>query len=237
MKLLTSSQTPSRFVIDAKTEVIALQYGRLVAEMREPGWNFLPCWGRDLKKVSTAQQSISLPNMNVADYNGNPIVASAVVQYTIVDPKKAILSVDNCGLFVKLQAVVVLRQVVAQYPYESDHEHQSLRNNSTNINTQLAETLQALVNGVGCRIDAFRIDELSYAREIASIMLRKQAALSTVSARKMIVESAVGISCDAVSHLQSTGLRVSQEQQADMVVKMMAVICAGKDVVPTLDIN
>jgi regulator of protease activity HflC (stomatin/prohibitin superfamily) len=220
--------------LDAKTEVIALQYGRLVAEIREPGWNFLSCWGRKITRISTAQISISLHDVKVADYEGNPIVVSAVVLFQVTDPKKAVLDIQDSYSFVRLQASTVLRQVVAQYPYQCANESQSLRGNMANINVQLADTLNGLVLIAGCKINTFRIDELAYAPEVAALMLRKQAAAATVKARKLIVESAVEIAADALDHLRAQGTAMLPEQRADLVINLMTTICAGKDVVPTL---
>ena len=223
--------------MDAKTEVIALQYGRLVAEVKEPGCNFLSCFGRDLIKVSTAQISTNLPNVKVADYNGNPIIVSAVVQYEIVDAKKAVLDVQNFSEFVRLQASTVLRQVVAQYPYDSSHDHLSLRTNITTVNEQLATTLNGLVGIAGCRILSFRIDELAYSPEVAAIMLRKQAAQAIVSARKLIVESATGMACDAIKQMEAGGSFLNDEDRTNMVINMISVLCSNKDVVPTMSIT
>ncbi len=58
-----------------------------------------------------------------------------------------------------------------------------------------------------------------------------------MQARRLIVESAVGISCDAVVQLEQSGVSVSEEEKGELVTKMMAVICSGKDVIPTLSIN
>lgn len=223
--------------MNAKTEVIALQYGRLVAEIKEPGWTFLSCWGRELTHVSTSQVSISLPNIKVADHNGNPVVLSAVVQINVVDAKKAVLDIQNYLQYVRLQAVTVLRQVVAQYPYESDESHLSLRSNASNINDQLAHTLNQLTAIAGVDVLSFRIDEIAYATEIAPLMLRKQAAIAMMSARKLIVDSAVNIACDAVDQLEHRGTVLTLEEKGDVIVNLMTVISSGRDVQPTLGLQ
>lgn len=220
--------------MNAKTEVIALQYGRLVAEIKEPGWTFLSCWGRELTHVSTAQISISLPDVKVADHDGNPVVLSAVVQIHVVDAKKAVLDVESYLQYVRLQAVTVLRQVVAQYPYESDQHHLSLRSNASNINNQLAETLNHLTAIAGVEVLSFRIDEIAYATEIAPLMLRKQAAVAMMSARKLIVDSAVSIACDAVDQMEHRGTVLTAEEKSDIIVNLMTVISSGRDVMPTI---
>lgn len=217
--------------------MIALQYGRLVAEVKEPGWSFLSCWGQQLFKVSTAQLSINLPNVKVADHNGNPIIVSAVLQMEVVDAKRAVLDVQDYMSFVRSQAVTVLRQVLAQYPYESDDDHISLRSNTTTINAQLASTLNELTAIAGCRILSVRLDELAYATEIAALMLRKQAAQAVMSARHLIVESAVSIAVEAVERMEREGTPLTVDQRGDLVVNLMTVICSGKDAVPTLPLQ
>lgn len=224
--------------MDAKTEVIALQYGRLVAELKEPGWEFLSCWGRELKVVSTADIAIDLPEVTVADHDGNPIDVSAVVTIRVVDAKRAVLNVENYQDFVELQALTVLRQVAAQYPYRSnDPAYPSLKDNAKTVQDQLAHTLGQLTTIAGVHVVSFRLDEITYSTDIAAVMLRKQTASAMLSARKLIVDSAVSIACEAADAMVRGGMALSAEQQGDLIVNLISTICAGRDVAPTLSLD
>lgn len=227
----------SWFVVDTRTEAIVLECGRLVAEHKNPGWTFQSIWGRTLYWVPTSQISCDLPTIKVADHNGSPIVVSAVVTYSVVDAKKAVLKIDNYAQYVRLQAAIVLREVASMYPYDSEEDTPSLRNNIANISDQLADKLDELVAIAGCKISSFRIDELSYAPEISAVMLRKQAATALIAARNLVVKSAVDIACDSIMQLELGGMHFSDEAKADLAISMVTTMCSDNAVHVTLPLH
>ena len=75
---------------------------------------------------------------------------------------------------------------------------------------------------------SFRLDEISFSPEIASLMLKRQAAKAVVEARKVIVEGAVGLTQSALAALRTRGLKLSQEQTSRMVSNLLTVLCSSE---------
>ena len=74
------------------------------------------------------------------------------------------------------------------------------------INKVLQNELSNRLINAGIEVQEARITELSYASEIANAMLKKQAALATVSARDTIVQGAVGIVGHAIKSLNEKNI-------------------------------
>ena len=66
----------------------------------------------------------------------------------------------------------------------------------------------------GVLVEAFELSDLSYAPEIAQVMLVRQQAKAMVDARKTIVEGAVGIVSDAIAGLGAVGIEMSTQEKA-----------------------
>lgn len=81
---------------------------------------------------------------------------------------------------------------------------------------------------------AFSLNDLSYAPEIASLMLVRQQASATVDARKMIVTGAVSIACDALDGLAARGKTVKAEDQSRFLSNLVLVIASESKPLPTL---
>lgn len=104
--------------VQQKTEAVTLHFGKYTGTAREPGCHFINVFGRDLRFISTAAQSIDLPLLKALDVNGNPLLVSAMVVFHVRHTKRAAIDVVNVNEFVKLQATAVLKRIAARYPYE-----------------------------------------------------------------------------------------------------------------------
>ena len=76
-----------------------------------------------------------------------------------------------------------------------------------------------------------------YAPEIASSMLKKQAAAAIVDARELIVKGAVGISQEAIASLEKSGLQMSDEEKFSLVSSLLIVVSGEKDATPVLKVG
>jgi hypothetical protein len=81
-----------------------------------------------------------------------------------------------------------------------------------------------------------RISHLAYAPEIAGAMLQRQQASAVVSARKLIVEGAVGMVEMALARLAEKGVvHLDEERKAAMVSNLLVVLCGEKSVSPVVN--
>jgi hypothetical protein len=175
----------SCFVLGPKEEAVLLNFGSFNGVARDPGCHYVCCMGRTILKTSTKVQSMVLPTSKTIDRDGNPLVVSGVLSYQVRNAKKALLDIENVTSFIRTQSIAALKQIVARYPYEGDE--MCLKNNADAIALELVTRLQSRVQIAGLTVLTFTFNEISYATEIASAMLKKQQAQAILSARSAIV--------------------------------------------------
>jgi len=104
------------------------------------------------------------------------------------------------------------------------------------INKSLADEIRERLNLVGIEILEARISNLSYAPEIAAIMLQRQQAQAIIAARKKIVEGAVGMVEMALQQLSDHKVvEMSDDQKAGMVSNLMVVLCSETSTSPVIN--
>jgi len=197
--------------------------------------------------VSKAKITTELPITKVIDKNGNPVMVSGVVFYYFRNTRKAALDVLDNQVFVKDQATAVMKQIVSQYPYEhhrsadesgnegdSNEEIPCLKSDAQVISAALVQELQKRVKVAGAQIDTFRFNEVSYAPEVSSGLLKRQQAEAIITARTTLVDGAVRIASSAVSRLERKGVAMQSSDKTRLVSNLLTVICAEAHVQPTL---
>ena len=227
----------SWIVVSPQEEVVLLRWGRFSRLMREPGLSWVTLWGRRAIRISTKQQAIEVHRTVVADGNGNPILAAAVVTFRFVDTRRAALDVEDAPAFVRTQAMAVLKQVASRYPYESATHATSLKSETAVIAGEMREILQSKVQVAGAEVVSFELSDLSYAPEIARAMLVRQQAQALVDARKVIVEGAVEIVDHAITLLHEKGHGMQLHEQERLVSNLLLVICGESHVQPTVSVQ
>lgn len=224
------------FVINPREEAAILHFGKLTRMEKNSGCHAsYPC-GRSIKKISTRQKTLSLPESKIADATGSPVVASAILNYRVVDSLKALMNVQNVERFVNTNAQSVLKQVVGLHTYDQ------LKSESSAVTNSLLNRLQPIVSVAGIQIQSMQLNELNYAPEIASGMLKKQQASALIEARKLIVEGAVSIAQDAVALLQrgsneEGGVKMSDHEKVALITNLLTVTCAEGDAQPTVPLH
>merc|ERR1712176_1553404 len=102
----------------------------------------------------------------------------------------------------------------------------SLQTEGANISVELIRTLQEKTTITGACIINFELVDLSYAPEIAQVMLVKQQAEALVEARRLIVSAAVEMSQQAVAQLQASGPALSDSARETLTTNLLSVICS-----------
>jgi len=97
--------------------------------------------------------------------------------------------------------------------------------------------LQTTVDAAGIRVLNVRLNDLTYAPEIAQAMLMRQQAMALIDARKTIVEGAVEIVRDAIHRLGNAELHMSDEQREQLISNLLVVICSGERAQPVLQVG
>merc|ERR1712100_194236 len=126
----------SWFTVNQNEEAVILSYGSYAETIKDPGMKLSNMWGRDVRKISTKQQSIELPKTTVVDSNGNPLIISAVIVYRIANARRAVLDVENSYTFVRNQT------------------------EAEQISRHLCNLLQRKVLQAGALVDSFQLKEI-----------------------------------------------------------------------------
>ncbi len=191
------------------------------------------------KKISLKTLTLNNEKQKVNDVLGNPIIIGAVVIWRVVNPTKAVFSVDNYKKFLSIQCDSTIRNIARLYPYdttENDVDEKTLRGSSQEIAESMRQELQERVIEAGLEIKEVRITHLSYAEEIAAAMLQRQQAVAIIAARQKIVEGAVGMVKMAIDQLgQEEILVLDEERKAAMVSNLLVVLCGNKDAQPIVN--
>lgn len=206
--------------------------GKYGGTVSTPGCYFKNCFFLERRVVSRKIRSVDLPNQKIVDKRGNPLYVSAVITYQVLNARKSVLEVTDVRSYVIAQAQAILKQHVSKYPFEcmdADDNQLSLRKDGRKIERNMIADLQRSVEKTGVKIHSVQFNELSYAPEISSGMLKKQSAMVMVSAKKMIVQGAVGIAHGVVEKLSSKGLKMLPEEKTKLVSNLLTVLCSDED--------
>ena len=188
-------------------------------------------------RISTRIRNHETGVAKVNDADGNPIEIAAVVVWQVQDTGKALFGVDDFASFVAIQAETAVRRVAGSYPYDAHGVGKlSLRENAEEITAGLAAEIADRVRPAGVQVMEARLTRLSYAPEIATVMLRRQQASAVVAARQRIVDGAVGMVEAALDRLSADGVvELDPERKAAMVSNMMVVLCSDQATQPIVN--
>jgi regulator of protease activity HflC (stomatin/prohibitin superfamily) len=191
------------------------------------------------KNVSLRAVTLDVPQIKVNDKQGNPIMIGAVVMYRVKDTFKAAFAVENYPEFVKIQSETAVRKLAGMYSYDNLEDEAAaitLRSSFEEVNHQLALEIADRLQIAGIEIIEARINNLSYATEIAQAMLQRQQATAIVSARSKIVEGAVGMvemALEMLSHKKI--IELDEDKKAAMVSNLLVVLCGDRNVSPVVN--
>lgn len=219
------------FTVQPNEVAAVTHFGKLTRLVTKEGL----CWdwyvGMEVKKVSVKQLTMDLPISKIVDSRGTPVTASAIVNFRIVDAKKALFSVQNYQSYVKVNSTAILKQIVGQHSYDE------LKTHAHEVNAALREAVQQEVQVAGIEIISVSMNELNYAPEIAGSMLKKQQAGALVEARQLIVEGAVKIAQEAIAQLEKSDQIVMRpEDKVKIVTNLLTVTASDSEPTPVLSV-
>jgi regulator of protease activity HflC (stomatin/prohibitin superfamily) len=225
-------------IVNPREEIVVLRFGKYVTTLRKQGICWIHPVGRNLHRIPTRDMTHEIAITTVLERNGNPIQISAIVVYRVLDSYKAALEVENYRKFIEDQASAVIKRCSSQFPYESaDSSEPCLKHESDVVTNSFISELQSAVDSAGIRVLNVRLNDLTYAPEIAQAMLMRQQAMALIDARKTIVEGAVEIVKDAVIRLGDAELHMSDSQREQLISNLLVVICSGERAQPVLQVQ
>lgn len=224
------------FMVHPNQAVVLQLFGSYVGSVRITGLRWAnPFFSKHA--VSLRVRNFESEVLKVNDNTGNPIDIAAVVVWKVVDSAEAMFEVDDYESFVHIQSEAALRNLATSFPYESHAEGEiALRSDPQAIAEKLRDEVQDRLDKAGVEAIEARISHLAYAQEIASAMLKRQQAQAIVSARRQIVDGAVGMVKMALDELKSQGVvELDDERKAHMVSNLLVVLCGEENARPVVN--
>ena len=224
------------FTVQPNQARVLVFFGDYVGSVRDAGfWWTNPFTTK--RAVSLRVRNFNSERLKVNDADGNPVEIAAVVVWRVRESAKAVFDVDDYEEFVGIQAETALRNLATRYPYDSaGEERASLRENPDELAAALKVELEERLEVDGVDVLEARLTHLAYAPEIAQAMLRRQQAQAVVSARRLIVEAAVGMVEDALTGLAERGVvDLDPEKRAAMANNLMVALTSEQASTPIIN--
>ncbi len=232
------------FVVPPNKSVALVFFGKYRGTIRKEGFYWVRPFMSKLP-ISLRAHNLASETIKVNDLHGNPIEIGAVIVWRVRDTAKASFDVEDYQDYINVQVETAIRELAKTHPYEShspDGEDTSsdgqisLRSDTDAVSRELTAELQQRLDRAGVEVLEARISHLAYALEIASAMLQRQQAAAIISARKLIVEGAVGMVEHALADLQGRGVvDLDDERKATMVSNLLVVLCSHAAPTPVIN--
>ena len=178
--------------------------------------------------ISLKAQNLNGAVIKVNDKHGNPVMMGCVVVWKIHDTAKAIFEVSSANEYIRIQSEGVVREIGTLFPYDklTKEDTITLKGDQKEINRILVDLMGRRCAPAGIEILEAKITELSYANEIAEVMLKTQAADAVIAARDKIVNGAVSMIGHALKSLDTNEIcKMNREKRAKLVCNMLVILC------------
>lgn len=248
------------FTVEPNEAVVMVFFGNYKGTFTRHGFFWTnPFMSR--KRLTLRARNLDAEPIKVNDKEGNPILIGMVMVWKLKDTYKAMFEIDaqsivsnttNVGAtaamrmnafekYVRIQSDAALREVAGHYAYDdnqstdSDDGDLTLRSGGEEINDLLVEKLNERLAFAGIEVQEARLNYLTYAPEIAAVMLRRQQATAVIAAREKIVEGAVSMVKLALDRLSDENIELDDEKRAAMVSNLLVVLCADESAQPVIN--
>lgn len=243
------------FTLEPNEAIVMIFFGNYKGTFTRNGFYWInPFISR--KRLTLRARNLDVEPIKVNDKEGNPILIGMVIVWKLKDTYKAMFEIDaqsiagNQGTamrmnafekYVRIQSDAALREVAGHYAYDDnkdttdDDSELTLRSGGDEINELLIEKLNERLEFAGIEVQEARINYLTYAPEIAAVMLRRQQATAVIAAREKIVEGAVSMVKLALDKLGAENIELDEEKRAAMVSNLLVVLCADESAQPVIN--
>ena len=229
---------PGLIIVNPNESKVLILFGKYVGTVKQDGF----FWVNPLtikKKVSLKAFNLNGQQLKVNDKHGNPIEIAAVIVWRIKDTAKALFAVENYLQYVNIQSEAAVRHMANSFAYDNmdgENEQITLSNGAEQVSLLLEKELNERLEPAGIEVLEARISHLAYSPEIAHTMLQRQQASAIISARRLIVEGAVGMVEMALQKLSEKNIvELDEERKAAMVSNLLVVLCGDKAVNPIIN--
>ena len=214
--------------VPANTAIAVFRYGKLDALITQPGLTWLAPGYTDVR-CFTGTQTHKMDEIHVVDAMGNPIIVRALLEFSVDDPAALHIATNSSTAVLINQAEQVVREACTRLPLLGERGH-DIRSQTHEIGAAMLADLQPDASVFGVVVQRLVIVEARYAPEIASQMLLKQQAQSTVNARKEIVLGALNIVRDTLNEFP----QLSAVARENLVGNLLVTLTSHQPAHPVL---
>jgi regulator of protease activity HflC (stomatin/prohibitin superfamily) len=229
---------PGLVIVNPNESKVLTLFGKYVGTVKKDGFFWVNPFTIK-KKVSLRAFNLNGQQLKVNDSVGNPIEIAAVIVWQIKDTANAVFAVENYLQYVNIQSEAAVRHLANSFPYdniEDENASITLRGGAEQVSILLEKELNERLDRAGIEVLEARISHLAYAPEIAHTMLQRQQASAIISARRLIVEGAVGMVEMALQRLSEKNIvDLDEERKAAMVSNLLVVLCGDRSVNPVVN--
>ena len=229
---------PGLVIVNPNESKVLTLFGKYVGTVKQDGFFWVNPFTVK-KKVSLRAFNLNGQQLKVNDKVGNPIEIAAVIVWQINETAKATFAVENYLQYVNIQSEAAVRHLANSFPYDNIEDENAtitLRGGAEQVSILLEKELNERLDRAGITVLEARISHLAYAPEIAHTMLQRQQASAIISARRLIVEGAVGMVEMALARLSEKKIvELDEERKAAMVSNLLVVLCGDRSVNPVVN--
>lgn len=229
---------PGLIIVNPNESKVLTLFGKYVGTVKSDGFFWVnPLTSK--KKLSLRARNLNGQQLKVNDRMGNPIEIAAVIVWQVNETAKATFAVEDYLQYVNIQSEAAVRHLANSFSYDNMEDESAeitLKDGAEKVSEILEQELNERLSRAGIDVIEARISHLAYAQEIASAMLQRQQASAVISARKLIVEGAVGMVEMALARLSEKGIvDLDEERKAAMVSNLLVVLCGDRNVQPVVN--
>jgi regulator of protease activity HflC (stomatin/prohibitin superfamily) len=229
---------PGLIIVNPNESKVLTLFGKYTGTVKHDGFFWVNPFTAK-KNVSLKAFNLNGQQLKVNDKVGNPIEIAAVIVWQIKDTAKAVFAVENYTQYVNIQSEAAVRHLANSFPYdhiEDETASITLRGGAEQVSVLLEKELNERLDRAGIEVLEARISHLAYSPEIAHTMLQRQQASAIISARRLIVEGAVGMVEMALNRLSEKNIvDLDEERKAAMVSNLLVVLCGDRSVNPVVN--
>jgi len=229
---------PGLVIVNPNESKVLTLFGNYVGTIKKDGFFWVNPFTVK-KRISLRAFNLNGQQLKVNDSVGNPIEIAAVIVWQIKDTANAVFAVENYLQYVNIQSEAAVRHLANSFPYDNIEDETAsitLRGGAEQVSHLLEKELNERLDRAGIEVLEARISHLAYAPEIAHTMLQRQQASAIISARRLIVEGAVGMVEMALAKLSEKKIvELDEERKAAMVSNLLVVLCGDRSVNPVVN--
>lgn len=238
-------------IIEPKEARVLVLFGKAKGVLMENGFFWINPFVKSIP-VSLKIENSEAKTAKVNDKTGSPIMASAVVSAQVSNPEAFCFNADNPRALIMNGIDRALRKIVSLYPYDiatdtegkanEGNENLCLRDDNKVIAERFKTDLQETFSQIGMEVIDANFTNLSYAPEIASVMLQRQQASALMDSRKILVASTVSTVKDAIKAMEDNSetqpaIKMDEKTKAMLAANLLIVMVGERGAQVTIPLS